>query len=230
MRILFVCTGNTCRSPMAEKLLQKMANDKGLDIEVQSAGLFASQGFAASDHAVRVLRKKGIECTHASQPVTPELLEWADIILTMTESHRHTLWQKYPQYENKVYTLKEYTDLSPETNTRTAELDELYRELERKQEAFLAMNREEISRLEDEYQTLYNQLEQVRERLDDWRDQLMKETVEERNRIAVLEQQTPNYDISDPYGGPLEVYEQCAEEISHSLEQLLRIIEKNVNR
>ncbi|WCK54359.1 low molecular weight protein arginine phosphatase [Aneurinibacillus sp. Ricciae_BoGa-3] len=227
MRILFVCTGNTCRSPMAEKLLRKMAAERGMDIEVKSAGLFASPGSAASPQAVHVLGKRGITESHQSQPATSELLDWADLILTMTESHRDSLLQKYEHLQSKIYTLKEYTDISLEELSRGEELDSLYQEVERKQEAFLNSHREEIRRLEDEYQELYNRLEVVREELDEWKNRLMKETTEERNRIAILEQQVPGYDIVDPYGGTVEDYETCAGEIEQALHNLLKILKKN---
>jgi protein arginine phosphatase len=228
MRILFVCTGNTCRSPMAEKLLRKMARDRGMEIEVKSAGLFASLGSAASPQAVHVLRKRGITESHQSQPASRELLDWADLILTMTESHRDSLLQKYGELQSKTYTLKEYTDISPEAVSRGEELDSLYREVEKKQEAFLNSHRDEIRRLEDEYQELYNRLEIVREELDDWKNRLMKETTVERNRIAILEQQMPGYDVADPYGGTVEDYEKCAGEIEQALQNLVTILQKTI--
>ncbi|WP_047150775.1 low molecular weight protein arginine phosphatase [Aneurinibacillus tyrosinisolvens] len=226
MRILFVCTGNTCRSPMAEKLLRKMAAENEMDIQVQSAGIFASPGSAASSHAATVLDKKGITEAHQSQIVSESLIDWADLVMTMTESHKHTLLQQFPDYEDKIYTLKEYTDASPETQERNEELECLYARLAEKQEEFMKQHREEIHRLEDQYQALYSQLELVREELDEWKERIMRETVEERNQIAILERQTPNYDIGDPFGGSLEMYERCASEIEKSLEQLLAVLKE----
>lgn len=101
-RVLFICTGNTCRSPMAEALLRHYGAGK---FEVKSAGVFASAGSDASLYAKDALAKKGISITHASQQVTDELLAWADIVLTMTESHKHLLLQYHPRTEEKVHTL-----------------------------------------------------------------------------------------------------------------------------
>ncbi|GAE92516.1 low molecular weight protein tyrosine phosphatase [Gracilibacillus boraciitolerans JCM 21714] len=104
MNILFVCTGNTCRSPMAQAILQRKTNH-----HVQSAGIFAGQGSPASEGASQVLRQQGISYDHQSQPVTKELMEWADLVLTMTQQHRDMLKQNYSEYGTKVFTLKEYT-------------------------------------------------------------------------------------------------------------------------
>lgn len=103
-KILFICTGNTCRSPMAEALLKH----KKKDIEVQSAGLFAFQGGPTSKHTVEVLKEKGILCEHRSQQVNQNLLEWADVVLTMTEHHKASLHADFPNYANKIHTLKQF--------------------------------------------------------------------------------------------------------------------------
>jgi protein-tyrosine-phosphatase len=229
MRILFVCTGNTCRSPMAEKLFKKIAAEKGMKVEAKSAGLFASVGSSASKHAAHILKQKGITEEHVSQMVTEDLLTWADLVVTMTESHKHTLIQQFPEFQEKVYTLKEYTDTSEGTQERLAELDRLYEQLEAKQAQFMAQHREEIRKLEDEYQELYNKLEIVREKLDNWKERIMQATVEERNQIAILESQAPNYDIADPFGGNLATYERCAEEIEEAVERLAELLKKDTN-
>lgn len=109
MRILFVCTGNTCRSPMAEKILRKMAEEQELDIEIRSAGTYAFSGSPASVNATRVLAGRGIHEPHEARMVSPELVEWATLILTMTRSHKGALLQAYPEMAEKIYTLKEYT-------------------------------------------------------------------------------------------------------------------------
>lgn len=88
--LLFVCTGNTCRSPMAAALARHAARERGWSqVEVASAGISALAGDPASGPVPVVLAEEGVELgTHQAQPVTPELVEWADLVLTMSPSHR----------------------------------------------------------------------------------------------------------------------------------------------
>ena len=81
-KFVFVCTGNTCRSPMAEAIMKQRG------FEAKSAGLFAFPGEPISREAKKVLSEKGIDFDHSAQIFNMELGEWADIILTMTESHK----------------------------------------------------------------------------------------------------------------------------------------------
>ena len=109
MNILFVCTGNTCRSPMAAALLKEKAQEKGIDINVKSAGVYAIDGQSASKGAIEALKGDGINIeTHRASIIYEDLLEWADLILTMGVSHKEILLSKYNFIKEKVYTLKEY--------------------------------------------------------------------------------------------------------------------------
>ena len=109
MNILFVCTGNTCRSPMAQALLEKKASEIGMDIGVKSAGIFALDGQGASKEAIEVLRADGIDIrNHRANMIHRDLLEESDLILTMSISHKEDLLSKYEFTNGKVYTLKEY--------------------------------------------------------------------------------------------------------------------------
>lgn len=91
-RFLFVCTGNTCRSPMAAALFRKMAADRGLPIVAVSAGLAAQSGSPASENAVKALAEEGIDLSrHLSKPVTRELCDEAQMIAVMSEHHRLAL-------------------------------------------------------------------------------------------------------------------------------------------
>ncbi len=91
--ILFVCTGNTCRSPLAEELARRALKQRGWDhVRVASAGTAAAWDAPASDGALRAAREIGLDLSgHRSQPVTAKLVEESDIILGMTEGHVRTV-------------------------------------------------------------------------------------------------------------------------------------------
>ncbi|WP_285767931.1 low molecular weight protein arginine phosphatase [Peribacillus sp. SI8-4] len=105
IRILFVCTGNTCRSPMAEAIL-KNKNIPG--VEVRSAGVHASPGQGASMHAKNILVENDILHTHQSNPLTKAEMEWATHIFTMTQGHKTVIIRGFPDLIDKTFTLKEF--------------------------------------------------------------------------------------------------------------------------
>ena len=107
-KILFVCTGNTCRSPLAEGLLKKMAQDSLIPLEVQSAGLAAFAGVPATPEAVEAAKEKGVDISaHQSQPLGKNLVMESDMIVTMTVKHKEMIVKKMPPLEPKVSLLSE---------------------------------------------------------------------------------------------------------------------------
>ena len=113
MQILFVCTGNTCRSSMAEALFKDMIKkhypDKLKDIKVMSAGVAARDGDKASPNAIQAMEELGIDLAfHSATQLTAELISEADLILTMTQRHRDMVLIMNPGARDKVYTLIEY--------------------------------------------------------------------------------------------------------------------------
>ena len=89
MRILFVCTGNTCRSPMAAEIARRVAAERGLgNVTVASAGTGAFEGSAASDGALLVSMENGGDLSgHRSQPLTRALVDASDVVLVMGDKH-----------------------------------------------------------------------------------------------------------------------------------------------
>ncbi|RHW40012.1 low molecular weight protein arginine phosphatase [Lysinibacillus yapensis] len=105
MNIYFICTGNTCRSPMAEAILKS----KNLDgIQVKSAGIYAMEGGEISSNARAVLEQDQIAFDHNTSSVKPEEIDWADLVLTMTLAHKNMILNAFPDAQNKTFTLKEY--------------------------------------------------------------------------------------------------------------------------
>lgn len=109
MNLLFVCTGNTCRSCMAEGIAKKVAEDMNLDIDVSSAGIYATNGASCSLNSALAMEEMGIDIrNHLSRQLTKEMLENSDLVLTMTRAHKELILSYYPSYSNKVFTLLEY--------------------------------------------------------------------------------------------------------------------------
>lgn len=93
--ILFVCTGNTCRSPLAEGIARDEIGKRGWQhVQVASAGVAARPGAGASEHSVTVAARHGIDLAgHRSQPLSPDLVDWADLVLAMGPSHLDGIWR-----------------------------------------------------------------------------------------------------------------------------------------
>ncbi|MFC2140454.1 ribose 5-phosphate isomerase B [Candidatus Auribacterota bacterium] len=117
-KVLFVCTGNSCRSPMAEGLLRKMVEGEQ-QIDVFSAGTAPLSGLPSSKEAVEVMKNKGIDITnHKSHQVTLEDIGKADLIITMTERHKREVLSMAPKAKDKIFLLKEFDD-----NAKAGQMD-----------------------------------------------------------------------------------------------------------
>lgn len=142
MNVLFVCTGNTCRSPMAAALLKEQVPS----LQVKSAGIYASNGSAANPNTVAVLKEDDILIDHTASIVTVELLTWADVVLTMTLSHKLLLDVHFPGYEDKIFPLIQYVELGDSvTDSASVDIDdpfgqsiEVYRDTKEQLQSYLS--------------------------------------------------------------------------------------------
>ena len=116
MLIVIVCTGNTCRSPMAEAMMRKQVAERlgctSAEIEergvmVRSAGVSAAPGGCAAPEAVATMRERGLDITcHETQPLTGKLVRDADLILTLTSGHRQQILRRWPEASARTMTLR----------------------------------------------------------------------------------------------------------------------------
>ena len=105
--ILIVCTGNTCRSPMAAALLRKMLDPE--EYEVKSAGLAAIFNMGASAPAIKLMREEQIDISdHTTTMLTGEMLEQADVVFVMSEQHRSGITGWFKNSQAKVHLLREF--------------------------------------------------------------------------------------------------------------------------
>ena len=106
--VLFVCTANICRSPMAMGLLRQQVSQDERSWKIQSAGVWAEKGHPPSDFGRMVLLRRGIDIAdHKSQPVTPKLVQDFNLILAMEERHKDALAAAFPAYSYRFYLLSE---------------------------------------------------------------------------------------------------------------------------
>lgn len=108
LKLLFICTGNTCRSPMAEGLAREMFGDLA---QISSAGMAAWEGEEVSAHALETLKEQNVDLTnHRARRITEELIADADWVITMTLAQEEGLKHLFPQYAPKTRCLGHWGD------------------------------------------------------------------------------------------------------------------------
>lgn len=111
-RLLFVCTGNTCRSPMARFLAERLAREAGLPWSAASAGVSAAPGAPLSEGAARALAARGLAgLSHSARPLDEKALAEADAVYALTRAHRDAVAARFPRHADKVSVLREAAGL-----------------------------------------------------------------------------------------------------------------------
>lgn len=114
-RMLFVCTGNICRSPMALYFARELAERRDLLIEVDSGGTMGLVDHSPPPNALSVMRDLGISMDdHRSKPITDDMMDWADRVFVMTYEHAQILRDRFPDDSAHVELLGPYGGKAPE--------------------------------------------------------------------------------------------------------------------
>ncbi len=114
MKILFICSGNTCRSPMAQALLLRELNKKNIKmgISVSSAGTMAYPGAPASDEAINVMIEYDIDLSnHHARKLDAEIIKQADLVLTMAAAQAAALRKSYPHKQGSIFQASQFAGL-----------------------------------------------------------------------------------------------------------------------
>ena len=109
MKIMFICTGNICRSAMAHAMLTKKSKEQNKNIEVYSCGVYAENGDISTYEGTQTMKDYGIDLsTHRATNIRNSNIKDMDVILCATKSHKDIVLSMYPNLKDKVFTMKEY--------------------------------------------------------------------------------------------------------------------------
>ena len=151
--ILFVCTGNTCRSAMAEGIFKKILKERKEDnssFNILSAGISALPGISPTPEAIKVMSEQGIDISrHHAQELREEIIKKADLILVMANKHKEYVHKEFPFAQNKTFLLKKFTlNNKTENNKKNERNYEIIDPIGRKIEFYRIIARELKENLE----------------------------------------------------------------------------------
>lgn len=142
-KVLFVCTANICRTPMAESYFNRLVEQGGLEelMGAESAGTWAFDGASAAELSRQVCAENGLDVSrHRSQSIDLHLMKSADLVLCMAQEHKNDLARVFPHLREKIFTLKEF---QPRISVELASIADPYgKSIEQYRETFGIIARE----------------------------------------------------------------------------------------
>lgn len=145
--ILFICTANQIRSPLAQEIFKRLLAEHGQSTgwRVQSAGTWAVNAAPPINHAVTIGRELGVDITeHRSRPVDAELMASADLVLVMEQGHKEALQFEFPGTRQKIYLITEITGEAIDVEDPVGRSLEDFRVIGRQLQEMLTVSYEDI--------------------------------------------------------------------------------------